>query len=82
MRAWAAGTLNGFWCRGALSTLMQPTWILVLSCSRRTLCVPPSTRTGAAFDLRRDAAYNLSLIYKASGAGALARQLLRQHLTV
>ncbi|PRW60262.1 general transcription factor 3C polypeptide 3 isoform X1 [Chlorella sorokiniana] len=43
---------------------------------------PSAAAAGASFDLRRDAAYNLSLIYKASGADALARQLLRQHLTV
>ena len=38
--------------------------------------------TGPAYDLRREAAYNLHLIYRQSGANALARQLLRQHLTV
>ncbi len=43
---------------------------------------PPALLAGPSFDLRRDAAFNLSLIYKSSGADALARQLLRQHLTV
>lgn len=52
---------------------------------RRTItCWPPlpPVCAGPSFDLRRDAAYNLSLIYKASGADALAKQLLRQHLMV
>ncbi|KAI7842713.1 hypothetical protein COHA_003644 [Chlorella ohadii] len=43
---------------------------------------PSAAAAGPSFDLRRDAAFNLSLIYKSSGADALARQLLRQHLTV
>ena len=38
----------------------------------------PSSR----HDLRREAAFNLSLIYRSSGADELARQVLRQHLTV
>jgi hypothetical protein len=33
-------------------------------------------------DLRREAAFNLSLIYRQSGADLLAKQLLRQHLTI
>lgn len=37
---------------------------------------------GATYDLRREAAHNLALIYRQSGADPLARQLLRQHLTV
>ena len=37
---------------------------------------------GPTYDLRRDAAFNLSLLYRQSGADALACQLLRQHLTV
>lgn len=49
-------------------------------------CLPdpptPALLAGATYDLRREAAYNLALIYKASGAGALAKQVLRQHLTV
>lgn len=32
-------------------------------------------------DLRREAAYNLHLIYKKSGAVDLARQVLRDHCT-
>ena len=34
------------------------------------------------FDLRREAAHNLALIYRRSGADLLAKQLLRQHLTI
>jgi general transcription factor 3C polypeptide 3 (transcription factor C subunit 4) len=33
-------------------------------------------------DLRREAAYNLHLIYKKSGAVDLARQILKNHCTV
>eukprot|EP00884_Botryococcus_braunii_P012674 jgi/Botrbrau1/21407/Bobra.0216s0026.1 len=33
-------------------------------------------------DLRREAAHNMALIYRASGADQLAREILRQHLTV
>jgi len=40
------------------------------------------TGNSAATDLRREAAHNLALIYKRSGAHALARRLLRQHFTV
>ncbi|KAL4427748.1 hypothetical protein ABPG75_001837 [Micractinium tetrahymenae] len=45
---------------------------------------PPgaASAAGAAYDLRREAAHNLALIYRRSGANPLARQLLRQHLTV
>ncbi|EFN59685.1 hypothetical protein CHLNCDRAFT_133218 [Chlorella variabilis] len=45
---------------------------------------PPAVAAGAgpAYDLRREAALNLSLIYRQSGADLLAKQLLRQHLTV
>ena len=43
---------------------------------------PALARAGAAYDVRREAAFNLSLILRASGAEPLARQLLRQHLTI
>jgi general transcription factor 3C polypeptide 3 (transcription factor C subunit 4) len=33
-------------------------------------------------DLRREAAHNMALIYRASGADELAREVLRQHLSV
>lgn len=32
--------------------------------------------------LRREAAFNLSLIYRGAGADDLARQVLRQHVTI
>ena len=32
--------------------------------------------------LKREAAYNLSLIYRGAGADDLARQVLRQHVTI
>lgn len=35
-----------------------------------------------AVGLQREAAHNLALIYKASGASALARQVLREHFTI
>ena len=35
-----------------------------------------------ACDLRREAAHNLALIHRASGADELARAVLRKHLTV
>ena len=35
-----------------------------------------------AATLRREAAFNLSLIYRGAGADNLARQVLRQHITV
>jgi hypothetical protein len=34
------------------------------------------------YDLRREAAYNLSLIYRSSGADELAREVLRTHLSL
>lgn len=49
---------------------------------------PPARRPqrellpAAAIDLRREIAHNLSLIYRASGADELARQLMRTHLVV
>lgn len=56
----------------------------------RALREPPSKAQAAAAsassgdgcDVRREAAYNLSLIYRASGSDDLARQLLRQYCTV
>lgn len=36
----------------------------------------------ADLDLRREAAHNLVLIYKTTGAVALARQVMRQHLVI
>ena len=44
-----------------------------------TLGDPPQA-TGQS-DLKRAIAYNLSKIYRASGADALARQIVRQYLT-
>lgn len=44
-------------------------------------CTPTQT-AGPTYNLQREAAFNLSLIYRQSGADALARQLLRQHLTI
>ena len=38
--------------------------------------------TNNLYDLRRETAYNLSLIYKNSGANDLALQLLKRHFTV
>ncbi len=35
-----------------------------------------------ASNLRREAAHNMALIYKASGADELARRVLRQHFMV
>lgn len=37
---------------------------------------------GAAVDLKREAAYNLSLIYRKSNAHGLARDILRKYMTV
>ncbi len=39
-------------------------------------------RDGSALCLRREAAHNLALLYRATGAPALARQVVRQHLVV
>lgn len=38
--------------------------------------------SGEGSDLRREAAYNLALIYSASGAQQLAREVLREHMAV
>lgn len=65
-------------------TMPFPNALLCLDMFHTITCwlpLPPFC-AGPSFDLRRDAAYNLSLIYKASGADALAKQLLRQHLTI
>ncbi|KAL6047685.1 General transcription factor IIIC, polypeptide 3, variant 2 [Balamuthia mandrillaris] len=40
------------------------------------------TRAREAFDLRREAAYNLSLIYQNSGSHQLAAKLLRTYCTI
>ena len=39
-------------------------------------------RDGGALCLRREAAHNLALLFRATGAPALARQVMRQHLVV
>ena len=39
-------------------------------------------RDGGALCLRREAAHNLALLYRATGAPRLARQVMRQHLVV
>ena len=36
----------------------------------------------AELDVRREAAHNLALLYRSSGADDLARQVLREHFTV
>ena len=36
----------------------------------------------AELDVRREAAHNLALLYRSSGADELARQVLRQHFSV
>lgn len=40
------------------------------------------TQSARDYDLRREAAYNLHLIYQKSGAFDLARQVLKDHCTV
>jgi general transcription factor 3C polypeptide 3 (transcription factor C subunit 4) len=51
---------------------------------RALRAAPPQQQAqqpGAA-DLRREAAHNLALIYRESGSNALARAVIREHLTV
>lgn len=57
----------------------------------RSLQASPSAAQSAAacrgggserLSLQREAAYNLSLIYRSSGSEDLARQLLRQYVTI
>lgn len=48
----------------------------------RCLSLSKENETRQSTDLRREAAHNLALIYKASGADALARNVLREHATV
>lgn len=36
----------------------------------------------SSYDVRREAAHNLVLIYRTTGAVTLARQVMRQHLTI
>ena len=40
------------------------------------VCAPDTGQAPAAMSLKREAAYNLSLIYRQSGAGHLARHVL------
>lgn len=43
---------------------------------------PQQAQQPGAADLRREAAHNLALIYRESGSNALARAVIREHLTV
>jgi len=47
-----------------------------------TLPAPKDYAAREHFDLKKEAAYNLSLIYKASGAPHLALQITRQYCVV
>ena len=44
--------------------------------------IPASAGAGKHCSMQREAAYNLSLIYQASGADDLAREVMRLHLQV
>lgn len=46
----------------------------------RALAAKPPPNSSSA-DLRREAAHNLVLIYRSTGATGLARQVMREHLT-
>jgi hypothetical protein len=48
----------------------------VLARGRREELVSPE------LDVRREAAHNLALLYRSSGADDLARRVLREHFTV
>ena len=43
---------------------------------------PEVAAATGSMDLRREAAHNLALIYSSSGAHELAREVLREHLTI
>ncbi len=47
-----------------------------------TLRVRREEPVSAELDVRREAAHNLALLYRSSGADELARQVLRQHFSV
>ena len=49
---------------------------------RRLARLGAGAEAGEAADLRREAAFNLAQIYRASGADDLARDVLRRHFTV
>ncbi|KAL5457215.1 hypothetical protein EMCRGX_G034460 [Ephydatia muelleri] len=49
---------------------------------KQVLVCEPQCRNGEAYDLKCEAAFNLSLIYQSSGNKALAYQVLRQFCTI
>ena len=46
----------------------------------RALAAQPPPKSSSA-DVRREAAHNLVLIYRSTGATSIARQVMREHLT-
>lgn len=46
------------------------------------MCLYYRAEAGGAGDVRREAAHNLALIFRRSGAPHLARKVLRAHFTV
>nr|XP_006815709.1 PREDICTED: general transcription factor 3C polypeptide 3-like [Saccoglossus kowalevskii] len=49
---------------------------------KKSLSLPKVVDDGDYFDLRKESAYNLSLIYQSSGSFELAREMLLQHCVV